>query len=114
KKGGAGGTAEAWTGSDLLNYYGRRARMYAWMGIGTSVITPIGGRFYCGIFLSQSPFAGAVVAFPANPNNPLVMLRYVRNGILEASADERFELITATGDGSAAVITRLAGVPGPY
>lgn len=113
RKGGAASTVDSWAGSDNLNYWGRKQRMYSWMGIGGSTITPVGGRLYCGIFL-QSPFStGGIGPFPLNPMNPLVMLRYVRNGTLDVSIDERFELCTAVGDGSATVITRLTGVPGP-
>ena len=107
--------SDIWTGMDGFNYWGRAHRMTCFMGFGLSAITPIGGRLYGGIFLQGWNLTNSLPPLPTGPgpNRPVVMLRYARNGLIEASPDERYELITATGDGSEAVVTRLVGISGP-
>lgn len=106
--------SDIWTGIDGLNYWGRRHRMVCYMGMGLSQVIPIGGRIYAGIFLQAPNGLGQTCPpVPANPNKPMCILWYARNGFSEATPDERWELITAKGDGSAVNINRLTGVDGP-
>jgi len=107
-------TSDIWTGLDGGNYWSRAHHITCFCGAGTSSITPIGGRFYYGIFLELWNLTNGLPPLPATPIRPVVLLRYARNGLLEASPDERFELVTAVGDGvTASLVTRLTGVPGP-
>lgn len=107
--------SDIWTGIDGLNYWSRPHRMTCFMGFGISIITPIGGRLYGGIFLGGWNQQNSLPPVPTGPGpaRPVVLLRYARNGLIEATPDERYELVTAKGDGSEAVITRLTGISGP-
>lgn len=97
------------SGIDGLGYWGRPMRITAFMGVGSGQVVPIGGRIYAGIFL-QAP---GVPPWSTTPAIPYAILRYARNALLDAAPDERFELVTAKGDGTAQTVTRLTNVLGP-
>ena len=62
-------TADLWTGIDGLNYFGRVHHITCFVGMGLSLITPIGGRIYAGIFLMAPNGLGAT--FPPLAAAPL-------------------------------------------
>lgn len=100
---------DLWSGIDGLNYWGRPHRLTVFMSVGVGNVTPLGGHSYAGIFM-QPP---GLPPWNPNPNFPYAILRYAADSLSDPSLNERWELITAKGDGSAQVIHQLSGVAGP-
>lgn len=98
-------------GYDGLDYWSRPHHLTVFLTIGVGNVINAGSYLYSVLYMHPP----GVPPWTTTPvNNPYCMLRYVRNGVLDPSGeDERYELITARGDGTAQLVTRLVGVDPP-
>jgi hypothetical protein len=99
------------TGSEFTpnSYWAHYHRASVFMAVHTSTVTPLGGKIYGGLCLRQ---VGLI--WSATPPIPVCAIRYARDSVSDPSLNERWELVTATGGGAAALVTQLTGVDGPH
>lgn len=97
------------SGYDGLDFWSRPHRLQVMVTLGVMGLNASGAKSYTALYMTPP----GVPTWADPPIVPLCLLRYAKNAAIDGE-DERFELITAPGDGVTVMkVTRLVGTDPP-